>query len=156
MPEEYKALFSEYIKERMEEGKQPSTLQMDVSACTRFLLFLQEQGINSVNFITPGLIKNYHIQAAHRTAMGRNAYTYRIRNFIRFLARKKLVPETLELAFPTEKAPKVSIVTTLSTKQVDRIKNYCKLSSTPYELRSAAIQAIQQPPIIIDPYVPTR
>ena len=142
VPEGYKPLLSEYIKERMEEGKRPSTLQMDVAACTRFLLFLQAQGINSVKFITPWLIKDYHIQAAHRTAMGRNAYTYRIRNFIRFLARKKLVPETLELAFSTEKAPKVSIVTTLSTKQVDRIKNYYKLSSTPYELRSAAISIL--------------
>lgn len=142
VPEGYKSLLNEYIKERMEEGKQPSTLQMDVSACTRFLLFLQAQGINSVTFITPQLIKDYHTQAEHKTAGGRNAYTYRIRNFIRFLARKKLVPGTFEFAFSTEKAPKVSIVTTLSKKQVDRIKNYYRLSSTPYELRSAAISIL--------------
>ena len=142
VPEGYKSLLNEYIKERKEEGKQPSTLQMDVAACTRFLLFLQAQGINSVKFITPGLIKDYHIQAEHRTVGGRNAYTYRIRNFIRFLARKKLVPETFEFVFSTEKAPKVSIVTTLSKKQIDRIKNYYRLSSTPYELRSAAISIL--------------
>ncbi len=142
VPEGYKPLLNEYIKERMEEGKQPSTLQMDVAACTRFLLFLQAQGINNVKFITPELIKDYHTQAEHRTVGGRNAYTYRIRNFIRFLARKKLVPETFEFAFSTEKAPKVSIVTTLSKKQVDRIKNYYRLGSTPYELRSAAISIL--------------
>ena len=142
VPEVYKPLLNEYLKERMEEGKQPSTLQMDLAACTRFLLFLESQGITSVNLISPGLIKDYHSQAKHRTPGGRNAYTYRIRNFIRFLARKKLVPETLEFAFSTEKAPKVSIVTTLSKKQVERIKSYCRLGSTPFELRSAAISIL--------------
>ncbi len=142
VPEGYKALLDEYLKERKEEGKQPSTLQMDISACIRFLLFLELQGLTSVELITPGLIKDYHSQAKHRTAGGRNAYTCRIRGFIRFLARKKLVPETLEFAFSTEKAPKVSIVTTLSKEQVERIKNYCRLSSTPYELRSAAISIL--------------
>ena len=142
VPEGYKSLLNEYLKERMEEGKQPSTLQMDVAACTRFLLFLESQGITSVKLITPGLIKDYHSQAKHKTVGGRNAYTYRIRSFIRFLARKKLVQETLEFAFSTEKAPKVSIVTTLSKEQVERIKNYCRLSSSPYELRSAAISIL--------------
>ena len=142
VPEGYKALLDEYLQDRMEEGKQPSTLQMDVSACTRFLLFLQSQGITSAKFITPQLIKDYHTQTEHRTAEGKNAYTCRIRGFVRFLARKKLVPETLEFAFSTENAPKISIVTTLSKEQVERIKSYCRTSSSPSELRSAAISIL--------------
>jgi site-specific recombinase XerD len=112
---------------------------MDSTACTRFLLFLKSQDITSVEYITPQVVKNYLIQAEHRSSEGKNAYLYRIRGFIRFLARKKLVPETLEFAFSTEKASRSSIITTLSREQVRTIRNYSKTSSSPCELRSAAM-----------------
>ncbi|MCK4965239.1 MAG: tyrosine-type recombinase/integrase [Dehalococcoidia bacterium] len=70
---------------------------------------------------------------------GKNAYICRIRGFVRFLAVRKLVPETLELAFTTEKASRVSIVTTLSREQVDAIRAFSERSSSPSELRSAAM-----------------
>jgi len=112
---------------------------MDSNACTRFLLFLQLKNITSVALITPGIVKEYQTQDEHRTAEGKNAYICRIRGFVRFLAARKLVPETLELAFATEKASRVSIVTTLSTEQVDTIRTFSEKSSSPSELRSAAM-----------------
>ena len=39
-------LLDEYLARRAREGCQPSTLQMDAIACTRFLLFLQSRGID--------------------------------------------------------------------------------------------------------------
>ena len=139
VPESYKPLLDAFLQERKQEGNQLSTLQMDSTACTRFLLFLKSQDITSVEYITPQGVKNYLIQAEHRTSEGKNAYLYRIRGFIRFLARKKLVPETLEFAFSTEKASRLSIITTLSREQVRTIRNYTKTSSSPCELRSAAM-----------------
>ena len=59
--------------------------------------------------------------------------------FVRFLAMRKLVPETLEFALTTEKASRVSIVTTLSKEQVDTIRAFNEKSSSPSELRSAAM-----------------
>ena len=112
---------------------------MDAIACTRFLLFLQTKNITNVAFITPEIVKDYHTQAEHRTVEGKNAYIRRIRGFIRFLATRSLVPETLEFAFPTEKASRVSIVTTLSGEQVDAIRTFSERSSSPSELRSAAM-----------------
>ena len=142
VPDCYRHLLDAYIGRRKQEGSQSSTLQMDAIACTRFLLFLQSRNITNVDFITPEIVKAYHMQARHRTVEGKNAYIYRIRGFVRFLATRNLVPETLEFAFPTEKASRVSIVTTLSGEQVDAIRTFSERSSSPSELRSAAMTMI--------------
>jgi integrase len=135
-------LLDEYLARRAREGCQPSTLQMDAIACTRFLLFLQSRGIDDPTTMTPGIIKAYHIQAKHRTHEGKNAYTYRIRSFVRYLAERGLVPETLERSFATEKAPRVTIISILSASQVAAIRAHSAQSSTPSELRSAAMATL--------------
>jgi integrase len=135
----YESLLDSYLQERKRDGNQPSTLCMDAHACIRFLVFLESQGITRLDGLSPQAIKDYHAQAKHDTAEGKNAYTCRIRGFVRFLARKRLVPETLEFAFASDKAERVRIVTSLSTDQVETVRNYCRASSSPAELRNAAI-----------------
>ena len=138
-PNCYRPLLEAYLEERRRDGIGRSALQMDSRACSRFLLFLQSRNITDPAFITAEIVKDYHAQAQHRTAEGRNAYIRRARGFVRFLASKKLVPQTLEFAFATEKAPRVSIVTTLSGQQVDSIKVFGENSCSPLDLRSAAM-----------------
>ena len=70
---------------------------------------------------------------------GKNAYIIKIRGFLRFLAGKGLISETLELAVSTEMAPHTSIVTTLSDNQVDAIYTFRQNVTRPIELRNAAI-----------------
>ena len=139
VPECFKLLLDAYIERRKQDGNQPSTLQMDYCACTRFLLFLQSKNMTKISFISPKVIKEYHMQATHRSAEGKNAYIRRIRGFVGFLATNKLVPKTLEFAFPTEKAQRLSIVTILSKQQVEAIKIFSERSCSPSELRSAAM-----------------
>lgn len=138
-PECFKPLLDAYLERRRQDGNQSSTLHMDRNACMRFLLFLQSQKITDVVYITPEIVKEYQAQDEHRTTEGKNAYIRRIRGFVRFFATKKLVPQTLEFAFATEKARSVSIPTTLSKKQVDSIRVFAKKSRSPSQLRSAAI-----------------
>jgi len=135
----HRCLLDEFIERRKQEGIQSSTLRMDANACMRFLWFLQSKNITDLFCVTQEIVKAYYVHTKHRTAEGKNAYTYRIRGFIRFLATKNMVPETLEFALPTEKASRTSIITTLSEKQVDVIRAYCEKSSSPSELRSAAM-----------------
>lgn len=142
VPDYPRRLLNEYLSRRAREGCRPSTLQMDAIACTRFLLFLQSRGINDPAFLTPGIIKAYHVQSKHRTPEGKNAYTYRIRGFVRFLAERGLVSETLERSFTTEKASRVRIVRILSALQVAAIRSHNAQSSTPSELRSAAMAVL--------------
>jgi len=132
-------LLSPYLRERGREGCASSTLDMTRSSCSRFIVFLDNQGIFSEKGITPKIIKDFQAQDKHSTMAGKNAYAIKIRGFLRFLARKGLVPETLELALSTEMAPHTSIVTTLSDNQIDAIFTFRQNVNRPIELRNAAI-----------------
>lgn len=135
----FRPLLDSYLARRSEDGCQHSTLQMDRVACTRFLIYLQSQQINDIGQIEPGIIKEYHKQTEHRTVDGKNAYMRRVRGFIRYLASVGSVPATLELAIPTEKARRVSIVKTLSKEQIGIITAHTRGSRTASQLRSTAM-----------------
>ena len=139
VPERYRHILDAYIERRKRDGCERSTLCTTRNACTRFLLFLQSRNITDVTLISRELVKDYQAQAEHRTVEGKNAYIRAVRQFVRFLAEKKLVPDTLELAFATENAPRSSIVTILSKEQVDSIRLFAERSHTASELRSAAM-----------------
>ena len=128
-----------YIREREREGCAASTLDMIRNSCSRFIVFLDDHGITGKKGITPEVIKDFQAQDNHSTVEGKNAYAIKIRGFLRFLARKKLIPETLELAVSTEMAPRTSIVTTLSDNQIDAIYTFRQNAERPIELRNAAI-----------------
>lgn len=132
-------LLSQYLQEREREGCAGSTLGMIHSASSRFIVFLDNQGIVSEKGITPEVIKDFQVQDSHSTVAGKNAYAIKIRGFLRFLARRGLIPETLELAISTEMAPHASIVTTLSDNQIDAIYTFRQSINRPIELRNAAI-----------------
>ena len=132
-------LLFQYLKEREREGCADSTLDMTNSSCSRFIVFLDKRGITGENGVIPEVIKNFQAQDNHRTVEGKNAYAIKIRGFLRFLARKGLVPETLEFAVSTEMAPRTSIVATLSDSQIDAIYSFRQNAKRPIELRNVAI-----------------
>lgn len=132
-------LLSQYLQEREREGCASSTLDMIHSSCSRFIVFLDNHGIVSEKEITPQIIKDFQAQDNHRTVEGKNAYAIKIRGFLRFLAGKGLVHETLELAVSTEMAPHTSIVTTLSDNQINAIYTFRQNVNRPIKLRNAAI-----------------
>jgi len=132
-------LLSRYLRERKREGCAGSTLDMIRNSCSRFIVFLDNHGIVSEKGITPEVIKDFQAQDNHRTVEGKNAYAIKIRGFLRFLARKRLIPEMLEFAVSTEMAPRTSIVTTLSDNQINAIYTFRQNVDRPIELRNAAI-----------------
>jgi len=139
LPEWGYDLLSRYLREREREGCAGSTLDMIRNSCSRFIVFLDNHGITGEKGITPEVIKDFQAQDNHSTVEGKNAYAIKIRGFLRFLAGKKLVPETLEFAVSTEMAPRTSIVTTLSDNQIDAIYTFRQNAERPIELRNAAI-----------------
>ena len=132
-------LLSRYLQEREREGCAGSTLDMIRSSCSRFIVFLDDHGITGEKGVTPEVIKDFQAQDDHSTVEGKNAYAIKIRGFLRFLAGKGLIPETLEFAVSTEMAPHTSIVTTLSDIQIDAIYAFRQNAGCPIELRDAAI-----------------
>ena len=101
VPECHRHLLGAYVERRRQDGVQRSTLQMASIACRRFLLFLESRNITDVACVTPEVVKDFQTQGEHRTAEGKNAYIRAVRLFLRFLATRGLVPETLEFALPT-------------------------------------------------------
>ncbi|MBZ9633640.1 tyrosine-type recombinase/integrase [Clostridium sp. FP1] len=132
-------LQSQYLLERKHEGCADSTMCMIGSSCSRFIVFLDKRGIVSEKGITGEVIKDFQVHDNHSTIEGKNAYAVKIRGFLRFLARKGLIPDTLELAVSTEMAPHNSIVTTLSDKQIDAIYTFRQNVDRPIKLRNIAI-----------------
>ena len=132
-------LLSGYLREREREGCAGSTLDMIRNSCSRFLVFIDNHGITGEKGITPEVIKDFQAQDSHRTVEGKNAYAIKIRGFLRFLAEKGLIAETLEFAVSTEMAPHTSIVATLSESQIDAIYTFRQNAERPIELRNSAI-----------------
>ncbi len=132
-------LLSQYLRQRAREGCAGSTLDMIRNSCSRFIIFLDNCGIVGEKGITPEAIKDFQSQDSHSTVQGKNAYTIKIRGFLRFLAGRGLVPEILEFAVSTEMAPHTSIVNTLSDNQIDAIYTFRQNVDRPIELRNVAI-----------------
>lgn len=132
-------LLNEFLQEKIEEGLEKSTRLMYHSSIGRFLCYLEEININTLSKITFQLIIDYQIQDQHRTLEGKYAYMVRVRNFIRFLARKKLIENTLEFAFRLNTAPEVKIVKILDNDQKKSLYNFAETASTPMEYRISAM-----------------
>ena len=132
-------LLSQYLREREREACARSTLDVIHSSCSRFIVFLDNHSITSEKGITPEVIKDFQAQDNHSSVEGKNAYAIKVRGFLRFLAGKRLVPETLELAVSTEMAPHTSIVTTLSDNQIDAIYTFRQNVEHPIGLRNVAM-----------------
>lgn len=132
-------LLSPYLREREREGCAPSTVAMINHACSRFLVFLDHHSVVSASGITPDVVKAFHLQDAHRTVSGKNAYAIKIRGFLRFLARQGYVPDTLAGALSTEMAPHTTMVRTLSDRQIAAVYTFRQHVDRPLGLRNTAI-----------------
>jgi site-specific recombinase XerD len=132
-------LINEYIEERLEEEVKESSLLTDHSSISRFVVYLDSVNIFKPSQITSQVIIDFQIQSEHSTPRGKQAFSYVLRNFIRFLARKKLVPNTLEFAVTTNCAPSTTIVKILDEDQKRIIYEFVEKCSTPMEYRIAAM-----------------
>jgi site-specific recombinase XerD len=132
-------LLNEFLKERIAEGNQKSTISMYKSSIRRFLCYLDTINITSLSEITFQIIVDYQIQDRHKSLDGKYAYMVRVRTFIRFLARKKLINTTLEFAFQLNTAPQIRIIKTLNVKQKKSIYNFVETALTPMEYRISAM-----------------
>lgn len=112
---------------------------MQLSSNLRFCEYLIDRDIERWDALTPQIIMDFHIQDAHESAAGKNAYNSRIRQFLDFLSEHEHVPETLRLALPSSRIKEVSIVEVLSDEELTAIAAYKEKAEGPTELRSICI-----------------
>lgn len=119
-----------------------STLTMDYSCNRKFLLFLDSKGTKAVGSITVELIKEFHLQDKHSTIEGKNAYSSRIRGFLRYLARQELVSYNLDMALASNYAGRVRPAVILTENQSEAIVGYCEEVKDPKYYRDVAVLTI--------------
>ncbi|MDP2815106.1 MAG: tyrosine-type recombinase/integrase [Rectinemataceae bacterium] len=136
----FAVILETFLKEKAKEGKAESTMAFLHTAIVNFLRFLESRGIEELKELTPQLVSPFFVMGTHaKTPSSKQAYAFRIRQFIQYLARQKIVSDKLEYAIPTRMPRIASIVTTLSDEQVEEIQDYGKQTPTIVECRDRAI-----------------
>lgn len=128
-----------FIESRKRDGMSAKTLSMCSAAGSRFFQYLETDGIDSPEAITPQAVAAFHNQDAHSTPESKNGYSIKIRQLLHYMADQGLVSSNLAFAMPASCAPRRSITCVLSEEMVEKIYDYRKKASTPIELRDAAI-----------------
>lgn len=134
-----KEILEEYIIYRKREECAESTQRTIMASCSRFFTFLNHEKIDSLNKITPQLLKQYQLKTEHTSKRSKNLYLSQLRLFLRYLGEKELIPNTLELALSCQSAPNTKVVNILSEEQITAIYTYRKNAKIPIELRDSAI-----------------
>lgn len=120
--------YSTYVAIRERSGKCRSTLDMDRSSLTRFLVYLNAEGCQAFDDISVDLIKGFNLQDQHATNAGKNAYNVRIRGFLRFLETRGLISKNISKALPSINTVKVRPAVILSSDDLNTINCYCDTS----------------------------
>lgn len=139
LPSWCQVTISEYMELKRKEGWGSSTLAMMNASVTRFCTFLAGAGIGNFSEISAKGLKEFNYWDRHLTVEGKNAYNVRIRQFIRFLERKEIVPFGINQALCCSAAPKEKIVVTLTQEEKEAIKEKNNNCHSPMELRDRAM-----------------
>jgi integrase len=113
-----------YLAERVQDGLEKRTLAMDRCCLMRLIKFLNLLNIKSFESITPEIVKEFNLQDMdHKTPEAKNAYNTRIRGFLRYLERTKIITSRLANALPCSSAISIRPVQILSAEEDDLLKN---------------------------------
>lgn len=142
LPPWCQGMLRKYMTQREKEGWEKSTLNMIRSSVTRFCSFLVTAGLSDFSQLSAEVLKEFNLWDRHLTAEGKNAYNVRIRQFIRFLERKEVVPYGIHQALCCSAAPKEKIIVTLTQEEKGAIKEKHTNCHSPMELRDRAMMLL--------------
>ena len=128
-----------FIMSKQKEGIAESTHHMFRNSCLRLLEYLNTVDISSWEAITPETLKEFHRQDPHTTPEGKNAYSFKIRMFLEYLGEIGRVPSALFLAVPSDYAPHISLIRTLSNEDIAELYRFLNNATNGYILRNAAM-----------------
>ena len=113
-----------YLAERVQDGLGKRTIAMDRYCLMRLVRFLDLLNIKSFESITPKIVKEFNLQDMdHKTPESKNAYNTRIRGFLRYLERTRIIPSHLTNAIPCSSAISIRPVQVLSAEEDGLLMN---------------------------------
>lgn len=143
LPEWCRTAAARFMEQGIKEGRQLKTVSGHGSACARFCQFLIEKNIMKFDAMTPAMVKEFNLQDNHRTTKSKNSFNSIIRRFLAFLYREGYHGQpNLHLALPGGSASGEHIVNVLTEDEKKQVRLHREKSSSPLELRDAAILEI--------------
>ncbi len=139
LPQWCKDSIDHFLNMKKKEQWDESTVAMYETAIVRFSKYLVLQGLISYSDLTPGIIKQFHVQDEHSTPDAKNAYRCRIIKFLEWMEYKKVLPYGISNALPRVSTSRERIIEVLSEEDLRMIDERRKQASTPIQLRDAAI-----------------
>ena len=139
LPKWSREILENYLTVRKNDELSQSSLAIIRSTCARFFGFMDANGVNSPDAITPSLVKEFHNTLSSAAPTTSKAYRVGVRGLLKHMGEANLSPKNLYLAVPTNFAPRCEIVTVMSDDMINGIYDYRKNASNPLELRNAAM-----------------
>jgi len=128
---------------RSKEKLDDDTVKNDIYSILRFCRFLISKGFTSYTDLTGEAVMEFNLWDKHLSAEGKNACNIRVRRYLRYLYREKvLTTPSLDQVLGYTAASVESIVITLTSEEISKIQGYIKNASTPVELRDSAIMLL--------------
>lgn len=140
--QKWKHVLESYTAELEKEEKAKATICFAKRACTKFILYLEQQDCLEPSTLSRDLVLEYQsLDDGHTTKNGKRAYMYRIRMFIRYLQRKNMVDKTLEYAVNTRYKIPQKVVTVIGDGQKAQVASH-KGAEDPLENRAYAMAVL--------------
>ncbi len=117
----WRELLSAFLEELELEKKANETITFTHLACTKFIQFLESKGCLLPDELTYSLCKLFSKNEESLILNSKRAYLYRIKQFIRYLARNNYVSNTLEYSINTRFRIVQPIICVLSEKQENEL-----------------------------------
>lgn len=127
----WKKLLADFLKELELEKRANQTIKNAHIACTKFIQFLETRKCYSPNELNFNLCKLFSKNEQSLMLNSKRSYLYRIKQFIRYLARNDYVSNTLEYSINTHFRIAKPIISTISEKQK---KEFLKNKEAPNDM----------------------
>lgn len=132
-----------YSRLREKEKLDDDTVKNDIYSILRFCSFLRSEKIASFPEITADMLVAFNLSDKHTSSEGKNACNTRIRRFLRYLYRERIIQNPdLEKILGYSAARSESIITILSPQETEKIKQYLTEAKTPLQLQDSAVMLL--------------
>ena len=133
----------DYSELRTKEKLDDDTVKNDIYSIMRFNRFLISKNISSFTDVSADTLVAFNLCDDHLSSEGKNSCNARIRRFLRYLYREKIIlnPNIGEvLGYSAVRSE--SIITVLDPREKGEIRNYIANATTPIQLQDSAVMLL--------------
>ncbi len=130
----------DYSELRTKEKLDDDTVKNDIYSILRFCRFLISKNISSFTDVSADTLVDFNLYDEHLSSEGKNSCNARIRRFLRYLYREKIIPNpNIGQVLGYSAVRSESIITVLNPEEIGETRNYIANATTPIQLQDSAV-----------------